>query len=144
MLRISGTEIVNRGLLSSASPFIFSPMKDGLYHKQLGLPPGVAALWAGDIGLQYGRHAQSEASLDRYGKLPLFPAVEFEAGDVVEIEVRQGEPVKAVLRVPLDDKKDLVYALSLPVRGEAFVRTVWFNDANDSHRTLDRSKYVKP
>lgn len=118
-------------------------MKDGLYHRDLGLPAGCAPLWAGMLDLSYGHHAQSESSLDRYGKLPLFPAVEFEAGDVVEVQIANGEPVKAVLRVPLDDSKDLVYVLLRPVAGRAFVKTVWFNEARDSHRTLDRSKYCR-
>jgi hypothetical protein len=118
-------------------------MKDGLYHRDIGLPAGMAALWQGMLDLSYGHHAQSESSLDRYGKLPTFPAVEFEAGDVVEIEVRAGEAVKAVLRVPLDDSRDLVYVLLRPVAGRSFVKTVWFNEARDSHRTLDRSKYCR-
>lgn len=119
-------------------------MNDGLYHRNLGLPAGAASLWDGVLDLQYSAHAQAESRGDRYGKLPLFPSVEFEAGDVVEVQVEAGRPVKAVLRVPLDDSRDLVYVLSRPVSGRSFVRTVWCNRANDNHRTLDSSKYVKP
>ena len=117
-------------------------MNDGLYHKNLGLPRGAAVLWAGCLKLQYSRHAQNESNRDRYGAVPLYPEVEFESADVVEIEIRQGQPVKAVLRFPLDDSKlDIVYVLTCPEHGQAFVRTVWFNQAQDTHRTLDASKY---
>jgi hypothetical protein len=119
-------------------------MNDGLYHRNLGLPAGAASLWDGVLDLQYSAHAQQESRQDRNGALPLFPNVEFQASDVVEVQVERGEAVKAVLRVPMDDSRDLVYVLSRPAAGRAFVRTVWCNRANDNHRTLDSSKYVKP
>lgn len=110
----------------------------------MGLPQGAAALWHGLINLRYGSHAQNEANRDRYGKAELFGSAEFCAADVVEIEVKAGQPVKAVLRFPYDDTLDLVMVLTTPLRGEAFVKTVWFNEAADNHQTLDRSKYRKP
>ena len=119
-------------------------MLDGKYHKQLGLPKGSAELWAGRLQLRYGNHAQSEADVDRYGRAELFGEAEFEAADVVEVEVAQGQPVKAVLRFPYDDDKDLVMVLQRPERSVSFVRTVWFNLVSDKHRSLDHSKYRKP
>lgn len=119
-------------------------LRDGKYHKLLGLPQGSAALWAGVLDLRYGNHAQSEADVDRYGRAELFSSAEFQASDVVEVEVVQGQPVKAVLRFPYSDDLDLVMVLQRPERGVSFVRTVWFNRANDQHKSLDRSKYRKP
>lgn len=116
-------------------------LRDGRYHKELGLPAGSASLWAGRLQLRYGHHAQSEADVDRYGRAELFTEGDFEAADVVEVEVVQGQPVKAVLRFPYDDHKDLVMVLQRPEHGVSFVRTVWFNRANDNHKSLDRSKY---
>lgn len=118
-------------------------MNDGVYHRSLGLPAGFADIWAGDFDMEYSQHARQESDRDRYGKIPLYPAVLFEVGDVVEIEVRNNLPVKAVLRVPLNDRDDLVFVLSVPVEKKVFVRTVWRNRASDGHKTLDVSKYAR-
>lgn len=116
-------------------------IKDGRYHKLLGLPAGAAQLWAGKLNLRWGHHAQKEADADRYGKVEQFSAGEFEASDIVEVTMEAGVPVWGVARYPYSDDLDLVMVLGAPVRGEAFVKTVWFNRANDNHKSLDRSKY---
>jgi len=117
---------------------------DGTYNVALGLPAGAAAPWVGVLRLQYSQHAAQEARSDRYGKLELFPEVEFEAGDVVEVLVEQGRAVKAVVRFPMEDGRDLVFVLNRPEAGQAVVRTVWANQGSDKHRSLNRAAYRLP
>lgn len=120
-----------------------SPL-DGLYHRFLGLPPEAAKLWVGQLNLYYSAHAQKAATEDRYGKVPLFSSVLFEEGDVIEVEVKDGRVIKAVLRVPYDDHRDLVFAILRPDGVAAYVKTVWFNLASDAHKTLRRELYRRP
>lgn len=122
-------------------------IKNGTYHRQLGPLPG-KGLWHGEINLVYSEHAKLAAATDRYGSIPLFGSVEFDWVDVVEVTVEDGEPVKAVLRIPFDEDapgaRDIVYVLTRPAAGSAIVKTMWFNLSRDSHRTLDHTKYVRP
>lgn len=118
-------------------------IKNGTYHRQLGPLPG-KGMWHGILRLVYSEHAIRAASEDRHGSLPLFSSVEFDAAlDVVEVTMENGLPVKAVLRIPLDDKLDLVYVILRPEGGVALVKTIWGNLASDGHRILDKSKYVR-
>jgi hypothetical protein len=118
-------------------------IKNGTYHRQLGPLPG-RGHWHGSIELVYSEHAIKAASEDRYGPLPRFGCVEFDAAlDVVEVTMENGEPVKAVLRIPVDDRLDVVYVLLRPEAGRALVKTMWGNLGSDAHSTLDKSKYVR-
>lgn len=121
-------------------------MKDGLYHVKLGLPSGAVGAFLGVFSIQLSDHARRACQNDRYGVIDLVSGDNFEVcvADVVEIEIQAGAPVKAVVRAPYDDKRDIVLTLNPPQNGQSFVRTVWFNLKSDAHRTLDRSKYIKP
>lgn len=122
-------------------------MKDGTFHKDLGLPSHLAFHWAGEFNLTYSQHALRAANSDRYGLIPLYRKMEFRADDVVEVTVENGRPVKAVLRVPLPDYNalDLVLVLLFPeYGGKCFVKTVWFNERTDAHKTLRTDKYDRP
>lgn len=119
-------------------------MKDGLYNKALGLPAGAALLWAGRLELQYANHAQAERNAENYGSAELFSSADFESKDVVEVQVQNGQPVKAVVRFPYSDNLDLCMVINTPASGRAFVRTVWFNAVDDKHHTLNRSLYNRP
>lgn len=58
-----------------------------------------------------------------------------------EVEVKNNRVTKAVYRVPMGD-----YDISIVFRnnrGIVLVVTAWLNDANDSHKTLDKTKYVQ-
>lgn len=110
-------------------------MKDGLYHRDLGLPVtlGFATM------LRYSPHALEEASSDRYGNLDLPKSIGTHEAEVIEVEVRNGKPFKALLRKPYDDRRDICLVVLLD-RG--IVKTVWCNLRNDNHHTLDTSKYM--
>jgi hypothetical protein len=122
-------------------------MKDGLYNrKAYGLPAGAAEVFvAPAVDLDYAAHAYAESKADRYGVAELPGSIEVIAGDVVEVEVRGERPVKAVIRFPYDDNLDLVLVLIvLSNRRSFFVKTVWFNQASDNHRTLRLAPYSRP
>jgi len=51
-----------------------------------------------------------------------------------------GKLVKIAMRVKLDEKRDLVI-VGIPQMGGLFVKTVWINLRNDSHKTLNKNKY---
>lgn len=114
-----------------------------LYHKDIGFPEDVKMPtgFSPVLKLRYSSHARDEAASDRYGNLELPPVVDLRKGQVVEISVVGNTVVKMVVRFPYDDKKDLVLVIQ-PADG--FVRTVWANEKNDQHKSLNRNKYVDP
>jgi hypothetical protein len=121
-------------------------MKDGLYNRgAYGLPSGAAEVFAATIAtLDYANHALEESRADRYGIAELPGSLEIQSGDVVEVEVRGGSPVKAVVRFPYDEKLDLVLVLLPRTAARYFVKTVWFNQLSDKHRTLRLAPYSRP
>jgi len=110
-------------------------MKDGLYHRDVHLPFTLS--WA--AMLNYSRHARHEATRDRYGALSLPRTLSTTEAEVIEVEVQDGKPFKAVMRKAYDDTRDIVLVVILD---RAFVKTVWCNLRTDAHNTLDTSKYI--
>lgn len=112
-----------------------------LFHKDVFAPAAVFRS-PGVMRVRYGHHAVSAAETDRYGDLSrhLRPYVDLDEAEIVEVEVTDGHISKRVIRVPLPN--DLV--LVLVVMADGFVKTVWGNLATDTHKTLDRSKFVQP
>lgn len=93
------------------------------------------------VRLRYGTHARQEAFADRYGILDLPETIDIRKADIVEIGVTGNTVTKIVARIPHDEKKDIVIVF-LPADG--FVKTVWANEKNDNHKSLNKSKYVDP
>lgn len=110
-------------------------MKDGTYHRDIFLPIrlGFAAF------AKYSAHAREAAQNDRYGTLTLPAIISTQEAEVIEVEVSNGKPVKALLRMRHDDTRDLCVVILLDT---CVVKTVWANERTDSHNTLDTSKYV--
>lgn len=110
-----------------------------LFHKDVFAP---AALFRspGAIRVKYTRHARESAEDDRYGNLSahLKDWVDMDEAEIVEVEVRDREITKRVVRVHADEKLDLV----MVIQADGLVRTVWGNLHDDTHKTLDRSKFV--
>lgn len=127
-------------------------MKNGLYHKQIGLPVGATLPWTThEIELVYSEHARQEAQSDRYANMPFYSSMEFAEHEVIEVEVQDQQPVKAVLRIPCEDHPglDMVLVLLAPEHRpgnnpKSVVKTVWFNRRSDSHKTLRRHLYQQP
>lgn len=122
-------------------------IKDGLYHKEIGLPAGAVNPWCDlDLELVYSEHAKKAADDDRYGSVPRLDIAGFAPHEVVEVQVENGQPVKAVLRIPCDNRPglDMVLVILRPEAGKALVKTVWFNIRSDKHFTLRRQIYSRP
>jgi hypothetical protein len=86
------------------------------------------------------------AASDRYNARGAWQApheVEVLYPEIVEALVDNGVAVKVVVRQALDSSRDLVLVLNQPDQaGRAFVRTLWLNDAQDNHGTLDACNYA--
>ena len=116
-----------------------------LYHKELGFGKLADNLYGKSFRLNYSGHAKRSCLEDRYGIIskPPFQAT-ITKENLIELETNQfGGPVKAVIRLPYDSKFDVVLAI-IPDFNVATVKTLWLNESNDSHFTLDKSKYNKP
>ena len=111
-----------------------------LYHKDVFLPRRIrVSVPSGIQKLQYSPHAINAAKSDRYGVIPLTDTVDFGTLEIVEVEHNGRQLVKAVLRENGQEKNRVLVVM--PIRGEWLVKTVWFNLANDKHRTLNRGVY---
>lgn len=114
-----------------------------LYHREKGfpddvkLPRGFSPL----VRLRYGSHSRQEAMADRYGKLRLPEAIDIRKGDIFEIGVTGNTVTKMAVRMPYNDKIDLVIVF-MPADG--FVKTVWANAKGDTHKTLNLARYANP
>jgi hypothetical protein len=106
-----------------------------LYHADIGFPSTVK-LPATRI------HALQAAQDDRYGTIDLPAVLDTQAAELIEIETDgQGRIVKALYRLPHNDRCDLLMAVLM---GRRYVKTVWLNDRNDAHTSLDRLRYTTP
>lgn len=114
--------------------------KDGLYHYALGFPQCNPLPTAGWLTLEYSRHARNASVTDRHGYISLPERVAFKACKAVEVEYQANQLTKLVIRVPYSEELDLVLA----VKPNGFVKTVWLNTIDDTHGTLDKSRYRKP
>jgi hypothetical protein len=111
-----------------------------LYHADIRLPAGFR-LPNRLVPLTYSNHALREAENDRYGDIPVLPVLNLGDCQTVEVGMEDGRVAKVVVRAELDDDNDIVLVL-IPRTPKWFVKTVWLNERNDSHKTLDRSRYV--
>lgn len=111
-----------------------------VYHKDVYAPESVFAS-PGVTRVRYSSHAVQAAEDDRYGDLSRYlrPYVDINEAEIIEVEVLGGVISKRVLRVPVAD--DLV--LVMVVKADGFVKTVWGNLASDTHKTLNRSRFVQ-
>jgi hypothetical protein len=111
-----------------------------LYHADIRLPDGFR-LPARLVELNWTRHADAARFNDRYGEIPYLPIVNLALCKVIEVGLEGRRVRKVVVRTSLTDTHDVVLVL-IPGPNEWTVKTVWVNERNDSHRTLDRSRYV--
>jgi hypothetical protein len=112
-----------------------------LFHKEVFWPKGkFSALQGRTLNLSYTPHAITEGTLDRYGAVQLPKEIVFDERNAIEMEC-VGKSVKKVLvRQPYNGTLDLCLVIFL--NGTEFsVGTVWLNEHNDTHRTLNRAKY---
>lgn len=114
-----------------------------LYHADIRLPDGFR-LPARVVTLSFTKHARNARTNDRYGYIPPIPVLDLGQCDVVEVGIEAGRVAKVVVRTMLDNERDVVLALipHQPKPNVWTVKTVWCNLRTDSHKTLDRSRYV--
>lgn len=119
----------------------------GLFHRNVGFPKNwVEMLPRGfspfNVQLKYGPHSRQQMQ-NKYGVTDLPNSFSFkdEGVKLVELEIKSGQVVKLVARMPFDEVNDLVIAFH---PHDGFVRTAWLNKKTDKHNTLDKSKYDVP
>ncbi len=115
---------------------------DGLYHKDIGFPN--VKMPEGTYKLNYSRHAQRAAKDDRYGEAKQLPShINMSQVELIEAEVINNKVNKVVVRKDYNKTLDLVIVF-MPQTPDNFVKTVWFNEKIDKHKTLRRDRYNKP
>lgn len=109
-----------------------------LYHTDIRLPANFVAP-AQTVTVDYSDHARKAAHNDRYGFMDLPYTLPLRSGKVIEVGMENGRVAKILFRFQYDNDLDMCIVL---IPGRWFAKTVWFNERTDSHKTLDRSKYV--
>jgi len=116
-----------------------------LYHRELGFPmtfhyPSVLA------ELEWSKHAEEQSMADRYGAIRMMDALHTD--DYIPIEVEYDLDNSTIIKMLLRSKSSYsgnnVCIVVMPRKPRWFVKTVWYNRVNDTHRTLDASKYSVP
>lgn len=110
-----------------------------VFHRAVYAPPRVFKS-PGVVKLFYTQHARAAAQGDKYGNLTrhLRHTLDFDAADIVEVELVDGVVTKRTLRLAVTDELALVMVVS----AEGRVITVWGNRLVDDHASLDLSKFV--
>lgn len=116
-----------------------------LYHKELGFGKLADNLYGKSFRLNYSHHSKLAAVNDRYGPIEKPPFnLTITKDNLIEIETNSfGGVVKAVVRLSYDTTRDIALAV-IPDFNVATVKSIWANLKNDTHFTLDKSKYNKP
>jgi hypothetical protein len=110
-----------------------------LFHKKVFMPEDIASIKRIVFTPVYTQHAKDEANSDIYGLIELPAKIAFTGKDVFEAEYINGAYTKLVVRIAYDDTLDITIAF---IPATLSVKTVWFNDKNDLHFTLDTRKYT--
>jgi hypothetical protein len=113
-----------------------------LYHKDIFLPPQAVKRALGHYRLTFSAHASRACADDRYGRIIPANFLRVEPNNIIEMEVAGNDlPVKVVCRLPYDNRNDICIVALIIESGSALCKTLWLNRKDDTHRTLDRSKY---
>jgi hypothetical protein len=119
-------------------------LKDGRYHRDIRLPQVAIAPFLGTYRLRLSAHAEQAMTEDKYGRIEgVVNGTEITVDEtaVVEVQVENGKPVKALVRLEYNERLDLVLALFPSRQGVCFVKTVWLNEATDLHKGQHRWGY---
>lgn len=110
-----------------------------IFHHSIGFPSNFRRP-IGNFYTKPSRHAIARAQEKR---IDIPRIVNLNDFDIIELEMTNGRIAKMVIRGEYDDYDDICMAI-IPKRGIMFVKTAWLNHWNDSHKTLDRSRYGRP
>lgn len=123
-------------------------VKDGVYNKAVFWPDKLIEMINKQMVYRY-KVSATKHYFDKCRILHL-PKNCYKAmihGEIIEAEVRNGSVVKIVTRLPnrRDMTEDICAAILLHSEDfyDAKVKTVWTNQADDNHSTIDVSNYIK-
>lgn len=113
-----------------------------IYHKTLGFPRTLRLEENYSLNVVLSSHAQQACFSDRYGNIKVNANVSFGRKDIVEVESSNNKiPTKFLVRIKYNDNHDINIAIQLD---NNTIKTVWLNEKNDKHTTLNRNNYDKP
>lgn len=112
-----------------------------LFHTDIGLPKNFVKP-TGRVRLVWSRHADRARTDDRYGIIRRFSTATLDRLNVIEVGMEGEKVCKILFRGRYTEDLDVCMVLVPMTKGSWLVKTVWVNERNDTHRTLDRSKYV--
>lgn len=117
-----------------------------LYHMDLGFPYTFKYPENLTVNLEWGRHAKSQAEEDRYGLIHMVETLNTDDYYPVEVEydLLNSQATKMLLRSKKAEQGLNLCVAVIPTGNNWFVKTVWYNKADDKHNTLDVDKYVVP
>lgn len=110
-----------------------------IFHKDVFVPAALANYVASfNIYLKYSKHClEREYIRFKPSNISLKNFVEIEAEKPLRI-------LKVVVREHYDEYDDLVLVIIPDLNYKiGFVKTVWLNEKTDTHKTLNRSRYVQ-
>lgn len=119
-------------------------MKDGLYHVEVfweeEIQNQINALLNLNFPLKYDAHAK-ENMLKRGISTSGVNLEKLNGGYCFEAEVKRSKVIKFVIRYGYNDTMDLC-SVWLPKKDCLYCKTIWLNEKDDKHYTLDANKYV--
>lgn len=125
------------------------PPRFHAFHADIGFPPPLTKeSFRIRARLTYSGHAISAAQNDRYGHIETPDTVDTAGWEPIELKLHPdtGKVARVLFRSPADDR-GLCTCMVLAPTGERRhwrVITLWLNEADDDHATLDRSTYMTP
>ena len=108
------------------------------YHKDIYLPEQAKNLQFACV-VEYTPHARREANSDRYGTIRLPAVFDSRNAELIDVTIDENTIRRALYRMPYDDDKDLCLVIDPNTRKGI---TVWLNEKNDTHASLDASRYA--
>jgi len=118
------------------------------FHSRVFIPPELKKKIPNQlIILNYGPHAKKEAATDVLGPVENLPdKIDFSQAHIVEIVTAKKGIHKIVLKIPIDDTRDLAMVVNKDNVTKApntwFVRTVWVNKRADRNKEIPVYKYI--
>ena len=119
----------------------------GLYHKDVYMTKDMInqcpSLYSGKLGLTNHFLSRNKSFVEKYAIDrnhfdTVIESIRFEKPEPFEVETddKTGKVVKCCIRYNYDDYRDICIVFRKGV-----IITAWFNNVNDNHITLDKSKY---
>lgn len=107
-----------------------------LFHRDIYFPAQLKCP-QGKFVLKYGSHAKQRAALNA---IPIPTILDTAQAVVIEAELVHNKVVKILYRLAYDSMRDILLAVDVE---HWFIKTIWANRKNDTHKTLNRSAYAR-